>query len=195
MVFSLCDVGPAGRVHPWDGADSEFSTSSPGTRHESSEDESGRIDRSHPPREPSGTIQPAFGAGCRRRSIRPSRCTPRSWKASWSRSRRASVAGCRRRRDEPIEVPLPAWAGLGQRARVEVLSCNTNVVATVGLGKLGRQAPMPGVVPRADRQQPGWLTRMDVVALRPYRLGLIVHGHITRSPRGTSHPRLADQPP
>src|SRR5882672_1303513 len=42
MVFSLCDVGPAGRMHPWDGAGPDFSTSSPGIWHESSEDESRR---------------------------------------------------------------------------------------------------------------------------------------------------------
>src|SRR5437588_1552167 len=42
MVVSLCDVGPAGRMYPWDGAGPQFSTSSPGIRHESSEDESAR---------------------------------------------------------------------------------------------------------------------------------------------------------
>src|SRR3979411_1527800 len=34
MVFSLCDVGRAGRMPPGDGARPEFSTSSPGIRHE-----------------------------------------------------------------------------------------------------------------------------------------------------------------
>src|SRR5947199_8331259 len=29
MVFSLSDVGPAGRMHPWDGAGPELSTSPP----------------------------------------------------------------------------------------------------------------------------------------------------------------------
>src|SRR5438552_713202 len=42
MVFSLCDVGPAGRMHPGDGAGPAFSTSSSGIRHESSEDEPAR---------------------------------------------------------------------------------------------------------------------------------------------------------
>jgi hypothetical protein len=42
MVFSLCDVGPAGRLHPWDGAGPAFSTSATGIRHESYEDESAR---------------------------------------------------------------------------------------------------------------------------------------------------------
>src|SRR5438309_621791 len=42
MVVSLCDVGPAGRMYPRDGAGPQFSTSSPGIRHESSEDESAR---------------------------------------------------------------------------------------------------------------------------------------------------------
>jgi hypothetical protein len=40
MVFSLCDVGPAGRYAPWDGAGHEFSTSSQEILQESSGDES-----------------------------------------------------------------------------------------------------------------------------------------------------------
>ena len=47
MVFSLCDVGPFRPDAPWDGAGPEFSTSSPEIRHESSEDEPERIDRTH----------------------------------------------------------------------------------------------------------------------------------------------------
>src|SRR6188472_3642150 len=40
MVFSLCDDGPAGRIQPWDGAGSEFSTSATkNSVHGSSEDE------------------------------------------------------------------------------------------------------------------------------------------------------------
>ena len=69
-MFSLCDVGPAGRMHPWDGAGPEFSTSSPEIRHETDSwpcecrivlaDETGRADR-HGHR---GMVQPASTTVC-----------------------------------------------------------------------------------------------------------------------------------
>src|SRR5207248_5783054 len=108
MVVSLCDAGPAGRMHPWDGAAPEFSTSSPGIRHEGPEDE-------------------LADSELRRSGYRSPMSLSSWWARSWAEAER-EMASQRVRAQRAGERP-PGWVRFLDRHRWASLSATVAIVA------------------------------------------------------------------